>query len=416
MSSDTVEFTGDNPTSEVKDDFSKEIGKAIDAGIARTCAGPRAVAPASCQDLTLGASGGSSEFPGRRGDKARYTARMHAWTRRIATTSILAALIPALSCKAREAGPSPAASASAAATVAPPSPQAKVAPRPVIGTDVKVVRCDLPAVVPEGGIRPDQNSVAATRHLHLGPDRSLYFFPDFSPPVRLEPIDGGCGYRLAPPVELEKEHHLGLNPDGSFSPYAFADETPMTKCRVRAFDELRYGHGTLVGGRFFHREADTRLEVMDLADPACESKEASLPELPRETGAIPWLGVAGDQLLVSMARADWSHEREVFRYDAAGTLLRRYGAPTGKAVISSDVHGCGDGFCVEKGHSSLAIHDREGELVRSYSLTDQVKLESILVAGIVDVPGKGVYVLIGYHVPTGKGRGRAELVRLDGVY
>jgi hypothetical protein len=34
INSDTVKFRGDNPTVEVKDDFTKEIGKAIDAGIA----------------------------------------------------------------------------------------------------------------------------------------------------------------------------------------------------------------------------------------------------------------------------------------------------------------------------------------------------------------------------------------------
>ena len=35
VNSDTVQFRGDNPTFEVKDDFTKEIGKAVDAGIAK---------------------------------------------------------------------------------------------------------------------------------------------------------------------------------------------------------------------------------------------------------------------------------------------------------------------------------------------------------------------------------------------
>ena len=39
----------------------------------------------------------------------------------------------------------------------------------------------------------------------------------------------------------------------------------------------------------------------------------------------------------------------------------------------------------------------------------------IYIGGVVDVPDKGVYVLIGHH-PVPKGEGRAELIRIDGVY
>ena len=57
-------------------------------------------------------------------------------------------------------------------------------------------------------------------------------------------------------------------------------------------------------------------------------------------------------------------------------------------------------------------------LVRTYNLYDLAPLKNISIAGIVDVPKKGVYVLAGHRpeVNGKSGKGRAELLRLDGVY
>ncbi len=92
-------------------------------------------------------------------------------------------------------------------------------------------------------MKTELNPVGATRSLYLGPDRSLYFVPDRYPPVRLEPTEGGCGYRMAAPLVPAPGSDFGLDPDGSFSQYSETNRTPLTKCRMKAVSELRYGRG-----------------------------------------------------------------------------------------------------------------------------------------------------------------------------
>jgi hypothetical protein len=316
---------------------------------------------------------------------------------------LLAVLLVA--CKGKETATSdpapPAVSAKASASAKP-----KLTGKPVIGTDVKATACNLGSAVPEG-----ENSVAASRHLHLAPGNLLYFFVDFKGPTRLDPVADGCGYRFGENLVEEKGSSFGLEPDGSLKQYPHTDESDVAKCRTRAFSEMRYGRGALVGGKFYD-ESDGALYVMDLASDKCSKQEAKLPEIEKETGR-PFLGTAEGQLLVAFGRQDWHYDREVFRFDEKGKFVRKYGSADPKKSIGGSIDGCGDGLCVLSGGVYFAIHDREGEKVKSYNLYDLVKLKRMDLANLVDVPGKGVYALVGYH--DEKNKGRAELLRLDGV-
>jgi hypothetical protein len=119
-------------------------------------------------------------------------------------------------------------------------------------------------------------------------------------------------------------------------------------------------------------------------------------------------------LLVSFGKSEWHWSREVFRLDASGTLIKKYGSGEPKGDISGDPDGCGDGLCLATSMNDIQVYDGAGEKVGSVSLREQTKLANIHIASIVDVPGKGVYALLGYL--DDKKKGRAELIRLDGIY
>jgi hypothetical protein len=327
------------------------------------------------------------------------------------TVSLLVACA-ALGCKtaARHDDATPTASVSASSSASSAKPK-RPASRPIIGTAVKAVRCNFGETVPEG-----DNEIGATRHLHRGADDTLYFFADYHGPTKLVPTDEGCGYRVATTLveERDKERRFALDPDGSIAQYPWSDESPKTKCRFKAFDELRYGHGRLAGHVFyFNRDG---LKKMDLASDQCAAAPAELPVV----GSAGDVSLAGDDLLVRKYRGDWKPDGyEVLRFDAAATqVVKRYGAPEGKGVIDGVPYGCGDGLCVVSGSAHIDIHDGEGLRVGSYNLYALTTLKRIDIAGIVDVPGRGVYVLAGHRpeVDGKAGKGRAELVRLDGVY
>jgi len=324
---------------------------------------------------------------------------------------VAAALLVA--CKSKQPAPENESESASAAKVAPKASASAAKPtvkgKPVVAKDITVVPCNLPTDAAEG-----ENHIAATRHLHLGPDKALYFFPDFKPPVRLEPTSDGCGYAYRAKTEPKKDHAYGLEPDGSLKEYSHSDDSPLTKCKLRAFSDVRYGSGRLVGATYYYKDSEV-LTKMNLADDKCEPVKAEFKDVPEKLGTRPSIGSAGEHLLLGYAREDWKWNREIFRFDAAGTLVRKYGAAEGEGQIGGDYAGCGDGLCAVKWQTDLAFYNREGMQVASKSLRDAVKLPRLLIQGIVDVPDKGVYALIGY-IPKPGGKGHAELVRVDGVY
>jgi hypothetical protein len=311
---------------------------------------------------------------------------------------------PAPSQEAAGVPTTPSVSASSSANAKAPLPT-------IVGTDVKAVACNLGMSVPEG-----DNEISATRNVHRGPDNSLYFFADYKPPTRLEPTEEGCGYRLsAAPMVLAKNHEFGVDPDGAISQYDISDSAPRTACRIKAFDNLRYGRGTRVGTTFFYRD-DNALKAMDLASDKCAARDVVVPDVPR----VRHVAAAGDELLIRVPHNEWKWGRgEVLRYDPlTSKVLSRQGVEEGKGAIDGDPYACGDGLCVASGAAHIEIHDHAGMLVRTYNLYDLAPLKNISIAGIVDVPKKGVYVLAGHRpVVNGKSdKGRAELLRLEGVY
>ncbi|MGZ3452903.1 MAG: hypothetical protein ACXVEF_25060 [Polyangiales bacterium] len=309
-------------------------------------------------------------------------------------------------CKSREIAPEPSQKAPVAKVEKAPAPKAK----PVIGTSLTAVACQLTDKPRDGS-----NNVAATRHLHRGPRNELYFFPDFLPPTVLEPIADGCGYRSAGAMSEKPGHDFALQPDGAIVLVPRSDESKNTACRTRALSSLRYGHGALVGSTYYYRDTGTLMR-MKLDDEQCTPEEVTtLKELPADGLTKARVGQSGNDLLVAIPRQDWKWAPELFRFDASGKFVRKYGAAEGKGELHGELTGCGDGLCASAYMNQLEIYDREGMRVGGASLTTLTKLNGVYIGGIVDVPDKGVYVLIG-HQPQPKGDGRAEVVRIDGVY
>jgi len=299
--------------------------------------------------------------------------------------------------------------------VAPEHPQpaaskpVEIKRKPVIGTSLTAVPCNLTDKPREGS-----NNVAATRHLHRGPRNELYFFPDFRPPTLLEPTTEGCGYRSTGAMAEKPDHEFALQPDGAIVLVPRSDDSKKTACRTRALDSIRYGHGRLVGGTYYYRDTGA-LKRMKLDDEQCAAEEVTtLKELPANALNAARVGYAGNDLLIGVPRQDWKWSQELYRFDAKGTFVRKYGAAEGKGELHGEMTGCGDGFCTS-GYARFEVYDRDGMRVGSASLSKLSNLKNVYISGVVDVPDKGVYVLIG-HDPEPKGDGRAELVRVDGVH
>ncbi len=331
---------------------------------------------------------------------------------------VLIAAVLVCGCKSREvqSEPKPAAPEQSAATkhAEAKSKPAEIKGKPIVATSLSAVVCGL-TDKPRAG----SNNVAATRHLHRGPRNELYFFPDFLAPTLLEPTSDGCGYRSAGTMAEKPDHDFALNADGSISLVPRSDASKKTDCATRAFSSLRYGRGRLVGATYYYTSSSggsDALMRMKLDDDKCAPEAVTtLKEVPQAGLPKARVGEAGGHLLLAVAREDWKYSPEVFRFDVTGTFVRKYGAAEGKGELHGEFSGCGDGLCSSAYQSELEIYDREGMRVRSVSLTELTKLKHVYIGGVVDVPDKGVYVLIG-HEPVPKGDGRAELVRIDGVY
>ncbi|APR78992.1 Hypothetical protein A7982_04339 [Minicystis rosea] len=85
--------------------------------------------------------------------------------------------------------------------------------------------------------------------------------------------------------------------------------------------------------------------------------------------------------------------------------------------ISNDPWSCGDGLCSTYNQSRFEVFDATGTRKGDYAINSLIKpdlLDNANIANFIDVPGKGVYALVGYN--TSKKKARAELIRLDGVY
>jgi len=76
-------------------------------------------------------------------------------------------------------------------------------------------------------------------------------------------------------------------------------------------------------------------------------------------------------LLVSFGKCEWHWSREVFRLDASGTLIKKYGSGEPKGDISGDPDGCGDGLCLATSMNDIQVYDGAGEKVGSVSLREQ---------------------------------------------
>jgi hypothetical protein len=290
-----------------------------------------------------------------------------------------------------------------AGPVASASASVKPRPLPILGTAVTAMPCDVGTSAPEG-----DTAIAAARNVHRAPDNAIYIFADSHDPIRLEPTSEGCGYRVGAPMKLDKEHGWVLEPDGSIAQRPWSDEGAARKCRVQAYDHLRFGKGRLIGTTFYY-DSNTFLEKMDLASDTCSVVQPNL----KDTNNHGRVSIAGDDLLIRKVESDWKFGRSVIlRFNAAGELVKRYGAAEGKGAIDGEPFGCGDGLCIVANASTIDLHDRDGMQVASYNLHKLTNLKGIAIAGIVDVPGKGVYVLVGH----GSEKARAELLRLDGVY
>lgn len=331
----------------------------------------------------------------------------------------ISVLQPACKGKAEEGGKGGkggVASGSASSVV--PKPAAPTPPPPpavahVTANEIKLTSCGIGPTSPEG-----ENGIAAARGLHQAADGTLYFFADSAPPQRLDKVEGGCGYALAPAQPAKKDHEWGLDPDGKITEYPYEDTSPKTKCRLKALGELRYGRGALVGRTFYARGnssdefGDGTVVARDLADDNCVLKASSLSA---KVERLPDVSGTPTTLFIGTAGPGGElYDRQVYRFDASGKLVKKYGGAGAPSKIEriDAMSTCGDGLCITESGSSIDVFDANGALLKTFNTRKLFDRPGHQLQGITEVPGKGVYVLIGYQ--EGK-KGHAELFRVDGL-
>lgn len=152
--------------------------------------------------------------------------------------------------------------------------------------------------------------------------------------------------------------------------------------------------------------------MRDLADDNCAAKAASLAA---KVERLPDVSGTPTTLFVGTAGPGGElYNREVYRFDATGKLVKKYGgagAPSKVERIDA-MSTCGDGLCITESGSSIDVFDANGALLKSHDTKKLFEREGQQLQGITEVPGKGVYVLIGYR--DGK-KGHAEILRVDGL-
>ena len=107
----------------------------------------------------------------------------------------------------------------------------------------------------------------------------------------------------------------------------------------------------------------------------------------------------------------------VFRYDRTGKLVDKLNVgPEGKAIARwpDYLSPCGAGLCLLDGEKTLVVLGGDGKLLRKGEFQgDDFSLGYASVAGMVEIPGKGLFLYVGIPKEKGSSEKVADIVRVE---
>jgi hypothetical protein len=309
---------------------------------------------------------------------------------RLIVCSLVSALALVGCSKPSESTPAAPASATAGAAPTKPPAETTTASPPTVKIDEKPAAAAPPAPIEPSAIRAIRCKVANVgtkrrRSLHVDAQGTLYAFDD-GPAVHKIPAGSGpCGLGAA--VDINGAEYA-FAPDGSVEVAKSYEARP--DCKSLAFSAFDFD-GVVSKEVAFHKKMG-ELVVENLKATTCESNSFGTPP----PSGNP-MGVAANDkhVFVMDFHGSGNEGNFVLRYDRTGKFIDKLNVgPDGKAIVRwpDELATCGAGICLLQS-GELFVFGADGKLIRKGKVQgDDVKLSGENVFGMVEIPGKGLYL------------------------
>ena len=271
-----------------------------------------------------------------------------------------------------------------------------------------------PAQIAPGAIRATRCKVANLgtkyrRSLHADSQGNLYAFDDSDAIHKIPPGNGPCG--LGSVVDIPQgDNNFVLAPDGSIQAQKAPEDRP--ECLSLRVSTSGY-KGVASNGVAFVVD-DKALQSEDLKDPKCSPKKFGDPA---PTGNPISITATDKHVYVIDFHGSGHDDNFVLRYDRAGKLVDKVNVgPEGKALARwpDYLTSCGPGVCLLDGEKTLYVFGADGKLARKGDVQgDDFSLGYASVAGMVEIPGKGLFIYVGLPKEKGSSEKVADILRIE---
>lgn len=296
----------------------------------------------------------------------------------------------------------PASTGAAASTATPATakPEAPAAPVKIAAGAVRATRCNVANL-----------GTKHRRSLHVDAQGTLYAFDDGNAIHKIAAGKGPCG--LGDAVDIpEGEASYVFGPDGSVRTEKAPDERP--DCRSLSVSASGFKGAVSNGVAFVIDSREIQSE--DLKAPKCSAKKFGEPA---PTGNPISIAATDKHVFVLDFHGSGHDDNFVLRYDRAGKLVDKLNVgPDGKAIARwpDFLAPCGAGACLIEGEKSLVVFGGDGKLLRKAEIQgDDFSLGYSSIAGMVEVPGKGLFLYVGVPKEKGSSDKVADILRIENV-
>lgn len=307
-------------------------------------------------------------------------------------------------------GAAPATTSGAAAK---PASTGAAASTPAKG-DAKPSAPSTPAPIAAGAIRGTRCNIGNLgdkhrRSLHVDAQGTLYAFDDGEAIHKIAAGKGPCGLGDAVDIPQGQQTYV-FGPDGSVRTEKAPDEKP--ECKSLSVWSSGF-KGVVSNGVAF--VVDSRaIYAEDLKAPKCASKPFGVPA---PEGNPISIAASDKHVFVLDFHGSGHDDNYVFRYDRTGKLVDKLNVgPEGKAIARwpDYLSPCGPGLCLLDGEKTLVVFGGDGKLVRKGEVQgDDFSLGYASVAGMVEIPGKGLFLYVGIPKEKGSSEKVADIVRVE---
>ena len=298
------------------------------------------------------------------------------------------------------AKPASTGAAASTTTQATAKPEAPAAPAKVAASAVRATRCNVANL-----------GTKRRRSLHVDAKGTLYAFDDGNAIHKIAAGNGPCG--LGDAVDIpEGEASYVFGPDGSVRTEKAPEERP--DCKSLSVSPSGFVGAVSNGVAFVIDSREVRSE--DLGAPKCTAKKFGEPA---PTGNPISIAATDKHVFVLDFNGSGHDDNFVLRYDRTGKLVDKLNVgPDGKAIARwpDFLAPCGAGVCLIEGEKSLVVFGGDGKLLRKAEIQgDDFSLGYSSLSGMVEVPGRGLFLYVGIPKEKGSSDKVADILRIENV-